>query len=81
MHFSGIVWFRLPLDNDSRAWSLSTLAAVICHQPLTTLWQWLPHPNSVNVNAESRLYELAINNAGNIDAMLPVKEKAPVYPR
>ncbi|WP_411173842.1 DUF3142 domain-containing protein [Klebsiella pneumoniae] len=30
-HFSGIVWFRLPLDNDTRAWSLSTLAAVIHH--------------------------------------------------
>lgn len=72
-HFSGIVWFRLPLDNDSRAWSLSTLAAVIRHQPLTTRWQWLAHPDGANTNAESTLYELAIKNAGNIDAMLPEK--------
>nr|WP_309296909.1 DUF3142 domain-containing protein [Klebsiella variicola] len=21
--FSGIVWFRLPLDNDTRAWSVA----------------------------------------------------------
>lgn len=72
-HFSGIVWFRLPLDNDTRAWSLSTLAAVIRHQPLTSRWQWLALPDKASASAESTLYELAIKNTGNIDAPLPAK--------
>lgn len=72
-HFSGIVWFRLPLDNDTRAWSLSTLAAVIRHQPLTSCWQWLALPDKASASAESTLYELAIKNTGNIDAPLPAK--------
>ena len=34
----GLVWFRLPLAGDRRAWSLTTLEAVIQHQPLTSRW-------------------------------------------
>jgi len=32
--FQGVLWFRLPLPGDRRAWPLSTLAAVIRDQPL-----------------------------------------------
>lgn len=73
VNFAGIVWFRLPLDNDSRAWSLGTLEAVIRHQPLTTSWQWLALPDKASANTESTLYELAIKNSGHIDAPLPEK--------
>lgn len=72
-NFAGIVWFRLPLESDNRSWSLSTLAAVIRHQPLTTRWQWLAFPDRDSSKAGSTLYELAIKNAGTIDAPLPEK--------
>ncbi|MCS5959914.1 DUF3142 domain-containing protein [Klebsiella pneumoniae subsp. pneumoniae] len=72
-HFSGIVCVSSASDNDTRAWSLSTLAAVIRHQPLTPRWQWLALPDKASASAESTLYELAIKNTGNIDALLPAK--------
>ncbi|WP_227852706.1 DUF3142 domain-containing protein [Klebsiella oxytoca] len=72
-NFAGLVWFRLPLANDSRSWSLTTLEAVIRHRPLNTSWQWLALPDKANVSPESTLYELAIKNSGNIDAPLPIK--------
>ncbi|WON79028.1 DUF3142 domain-containing protein [Serratia sp. UGAL515B_01] len=64
-HFRGIVWFRLPLDSDRRAWSIATLRAVINRQPLATQWQveFLPQQNG--------LYDLNIQNSGPIDAPLP----------
>lgn len=64
-HFSGIVWFRLPLDNDTRARSLSTLAAVIRHQPLTSAgsgWRFpirptpAQSPRSTNWRLKHRQY-------------------------
>lgn len=33
-NFQGVLWFRLPLPGDRRAWPLATLAAVIRDQPL-----------------------------------------------
>ncbi|KFK92466.1 MULTISPECIES: DUF3142 domain-containing protein [unclassified Serratia (in: enterobacteria)] len=61
----GIIWFRLPLASDRRAWSLSTLRAVIENQPLTAHWQvkFLPLQNG--------LYDLNIHNDGPVDAPLP----------
>jgi len=61
----GIIWFRLPLESDRRAWSLATLRAVIGNQPLTVSWQvkFLPQQNG--------LYDLLIQNDGPVDAPLP----------
>lgn len=61
----GIIWFRLPLESDRRAWSLATLRAVIDNQPLKADWQvkFLPQPNG--------LYDLLIQNNGPVDAPLP----------
>ncbi|AHG20478.1 hypothetical protein Z042_13195 [Chania multitudinisentens RB-25] len=61
----GIIWFRLPLADDRRAWSLTTLRAVINNQPLTASWQvkFLPQQNG--------LYDLHIYNDGPVDAPLP----------
>ncbi|MFC0226009.1 DUF3142 domain-containing protein [Serratia aquatilis] len=64
-HLRGIVWFRLPLEGDRRAWSMATLRAVIQQQPLSTRWrvEFLPQQNG--------LYDLNIQNSGPIDAPLP----------
>lgn len=70
-NFAGVVWFRLPLASDTRAWSLTTLAAVIHHQPLTARWQWLTRRDAQNASADSALYELAVKNVGTIDAPPP----------
>jgi hypothetical protein len=66
-HLRGIIWFRLPLADDRRAWSLATLKAVIEEQPLAVNWQveFLP-PQQQN-----GLYDLIIKNNGPVDAPLP----------
>lgn len=66
-HLRGIIWFRLPLANDRRAWSMATLRAVIQHQPLLVNWQvkFLPQPQ------QDGLYDLIIENQGPVDAPLP----------
>ncbi|EEW1720672.1 DUF3142 domain-containing protein, partial [Escherichia coli] len=62
----GLVWFRLPLAGDRRAWSLTTLEAVIQHQPLTPRWSLM-----IAQHADEQLFDLAIKNSGEIDAPLP----------
>ncbi len=62
----GLVWFRLPLAGDRRAWSLTTLEAVIQHQPLTSRWSLM-----IAQHADEQLFDLAIKNSGEIDAPLP----------
>ncbi|HEJ9173151.1 DUF3142 domain-containing protein [Serratia nevei] len=63
----GIIWFRLPLADDRRAWSLATLRAVIERQPLNVDWQvkFRPQPQ------QNGLYDLIIHNNGPVDAPLP----------
>ncbi|CAI0898785.1 DUF3142 domain-containing protein [Serratia ficaria] len=63
----GIIWFRLPLATDRRAWSLATLRAVIERRPLTVDWQvkFRPQPR------QNGLYDLTIHNNGPVDAPLP----------
>lgn len=62
----GFVWFRLPLAGDRRSWSMATLKAVIHHQPLVPRWSVIVTPT-----ADPMLFDLAINNSGQIDAPLP----------
>ncbi|CAI1169129.1 DUF3142 domain-containing protein [Serratia grimesii] len=66
-HLRGIIWFRLPLADDRRAWSLATLRAVIENQPLSVDWQvkfsHQPQQNGLN--------DLIIHNNGPVDAPLP----------
>ncbi|CAI1067934.1 DUF3142 domain-containing protein [Serratia entomophila] len=63
----GIIWFRLPLADDRRAWSLATLRAVIERRPLTTNWQVKFRP----LPQQNGLYDLIIHNNGPVDAPLP----------
>ncbi|CAI1123831.1 DUF3142 domain-containing protein [Serratia quinivorans] len=66
-HLRGIIWFRLPLADDRRAWSLTTLRAVIENQPLSVNWQIkISHqPQQKGLN------DLILHNNGPIDAPLP----------
>ncbi|SVK46013.1 Protein of uncharacterised function (DUF3142) [Acinetobacter baumannii] len=63
----GVIWFRLPLADDRRAWSLATLRAVIERRPLNVDWQvkFRPQPQ------QNGLYDLIIHNNGPVDAPLP----------
>jgi hypothetical protein len=63
-HMAGLIWFRLPLVNDRRAWSLTTLRAVArgdaLHSRLT-----------LNLSAQEGLYDISVSNLGNLDSAWP----------
>ncbi|MEQ5844068.1 DUF3142 domain-containing protein [Paraburkholderia acidicola] len=63
---AGIVWFRLPTDDDERAWSLVTWRAVLTHAPLRPAL-------SVRTRAAagSAAADVVLVNAGTADASLP----------
>lgn len=59
---AGIVWFRLPTQDDRRAWSIQTLRAVILAQPLIERLQ-------VRVeSAPDGASDLVLANRGTLDA-------------
>ncbi|MEB6334512.1 DUF3142 domain-containing protein [Serratia rhizosphaerae] len=66
-HLQGVVWFRLPLAGDRRAWSMNTLRRVIRQQPLHSRWQVKMRPQP----QQNGLYDLIIANDGPADAPLP----------
>ncbi|WP_430388332.1 DUF3142 domain-containing protein [Dyella sp. 20L07] len=63
---AGVVWFRLPTDDDARAWSMATWRAVLAHEPLrvSLLAQ-------VRAARHAPLRDLVLINAGNADVPLP----------
>ncbi len=61
---TGLIWFRLPLADDRRAWPLTTLQAVVHQQPLRSDLQ-------VEVQQQGSLYEIRVVNRGNLSAPLP----------
>lgn len=62
----GVVWFRLPVAEDRRAWSIGTLRAVATGQ--------VPHP-SVAIQTRpgwtAGLRDIVVVNTGDTDAALP----------
>ncbi|MFC4278811.1 DUF3142 domain-containing protein [Achromobacter aloeverae] len=61
---AGLVWFRLPTDQDQRAWSLATWRAVLTGQPL--------RPELALILAGTgSTRDLLLVNRGNSDAALP----------
>ncbi|VVQ10415.1 hypothetical protein PS918_05212 [Pseudomonas fluorescens] len=63
-HLAGLIWFRLPLADDRRAWSLTTLRAVARGERL--------HSNlMLNLSARQGLYDIGIRNEGNLDSSWP----------
>ncbi|HLD65471.1 MAG TPA: DUF3142 domain-containing protein, partial [Pseudomonas sp.] len=63
-HLGGLIWFRLPLEGDRRAWPLPTLLAVARGQPLNAAL-------SVAVRQTGELSELSLGNGGTLATALP----------
>ena len=63
-HLTGLIWFRLPLLGDRRAWSLTTLSAVARGDTLDSRL-------SVKLNAQDGLYDISLSNQGNLDTAWP----------
>lgn len=62
----GIVWFRLPISTDRRAWSLETWRAVIAGRPTSARVQALLVPSE-----QPDLWNVVLANDGMVDVELP----------
>jgi hypothetical protein len=63
-HLAGLIWFRLPLAHDRRAWSLTTLRAVARGDALDSRL-------TLKLSARDGLYDVSISNQGNLDSAWP----------
>ncbi|MDT9675908.1 DUF3142 domain-containing protein [Pseudomonas sp. JV414] len=63
-HLAGLIWFRLPLVNDRRAWSLTTLIAVARGDTLDSRM-------GLKLLAQDGLYDIGVSNQGNLDSAWP----------
>ncbi|MGE8189051.1 DUF3142 domain-containing protein [Pseudomonas sp. NPDC086278] len=63
-HLAGLIWFRLPLAGDRRAWSLNTLRAVARGETLDSRL-------SLQLVARNGLYDISVSNQGNLDRAWP----------
>lgn len=63
-HLAGLIWFRLPLAGDRRAWSLATLRAVARGDALHS-------PLQLHLSERAGLYDIRLGNDGNLDSPLP----------
>jgi hypothetical protein len=71
-HLVGIVWFRLPTSQDSRAWSLATWLAVIRQQPLHSALV-----ATTQASSTPGTLDLLLGNPGDLDAPLPARVMLP----
>ncbi|MDH4570634.1 DUF3142 domain-containing protein [Pseudomonas sp. BN414] len=69
-HMAGVIWFRLPLAGDRRAWPLTTLKAVARGESLYADVQPL-------IRQRGPLHELALANQGNLTTALPQRIELP----
>lgn len=63
-HLAGLIWFRLPMAHDRRAWSLTTLRAVARGDVLDGRLV-------LKLSAQEGLYEIGVRNEGNLDSTWP----------
>ncbi len=63
-HLAGLIWFRLPLASDRRAWSLATLGAVARGDPLDSRVM-------LKLANQDGLYDVSVSNEGNLDSAWP----------
>jgi hypothetical protein len=61
---AGLIWFRLPLAGDRRAWPMATLQAVARGQPLRAKLQ-------LRIKQSGALSEVSLHNNGNLSIALP----------
>lgn len=59
----GYVWFRLPVTEDKRSWELTTLLAVINNKKLFS------HLKVISEKKDG-IFDIKLQNVGNIDAMI-----------
>ncbi|MFJ2280878.1 DUF3142 domain-containing protein [Pseudomonas sp. NPDC087803] len=65
-HLAGLIWFRLPLPNDRRAWSLSTLRAVARGDALSSRL-------GLTFSDHDGVQDIALRNVGNLDSAWPTR--------
>ncbi|TDV45231.1 uncharacterized protein DUF3142 [Pseudomonas helmanticensis] len=65
-HLAGLIWFRLPLANDRRAWSLTTLRALARGDQLASQL-------GVTLSELDGLYDIQLDNPGNLDTAWPAR--------
>ncbi|PYB73758.1 DUF3142 domain-containing protein [Pseudomonas soli] len=65
-HLAGLIWFRLPLPGDRRAWSLTTLSAVARGDALASQWR-------VELSGQAGLRDITLVNVGNLDLPMPAR--------
>lgn len=63
-HLAGLIWFRLPLKGDRRAWNVATLRAVARGDALSSQL-------SLDLSEKDGLYDIGVTNHGNLDSALP----------
>ncbi|KAF0862020.1 DUF3142 domain-containing protein [Pseudomonas sp. LD120] len=63
-HLAGLIWFRLPLKGDVRAWSLETLRAVARGDALAGQL-------GIRLEEQGGLFDIRLSNSGNLDRPLP----------
>jgi hypothetical protein len=63
-HLAGLIWFRLPLVSDRRAWSLTTLSAVARGDALDSRL-------ALKLSVQNDLYDISLSNQGNLDSAWP----------
>ena len=63
-HLAGLIWFRLPLAGDRRAWSLDTLGAVARGEKLNSRL-------ALALEEKGGLYDIRLVNQGNLDSPWP----------
>lgn len=64
VHLAGLIWFRLPLASDRRAWSLTTLSAVARGDALESRL-------ALKLSVQNDLYDISLSNQGNLDSAWP----------
>lgn len=69
---AGIIWFRLPLPGDRRAWPMETLLAVVSGQPLQAVLR-------VSQKQNGAVSELRLLNQGNLSSALPARIELPAH--
>lgn len=69
-HLQGLIWFRLPLADDRRSWSLATLLAVARGEALQP-------QGELQVHSENGLSQLSLYNRGNLPWLLPTRLQLP----
>jgi hypothetical protein len=67
-HFLGIAWFRLPTEEDGRAWSLDTWHALLDGRPLA----FDVDASIARDETVAGLYNVFLRNRGNVEDAFPM---------